>query len=362
MKVIKLDEIKLNYKYKNLKELCEITGIEYKDSTNSRKKIIKELECYFLLEKDGRGYIVTEIYSTPKEKIDNRGKSEGSRNNSTYGKYIDKLILNYLRDCKNNVIYTTNNNIAKHIKMLGVNYQTINTNRYRFRKYLNKNGGQMSITSINNVLNDIYNTIKSVIPSSLRRLEKEGYITFKQDYIVVEKYDCRLVTKEEKEVIKNGEKQIMKDMNLTNTQKNFNYNKRKEFYREVEKLVLQEIDIDNYFVGYRITKIKEIDIDINAKEQQQKLKELLVKKVKKNMLKNQIQIEKEYSDFWGSINLSLPVWIKDTLNCNYISNTDCVIDYVLEKKQDIKQEILNTKLKSDMDKENIELAKEWLEN
>ncbi|ENK1242989.1 hypothetical protein AB2063_001117 [Clostridium botulinum] len=360
---IKNLEIEKEYKYKELVKLLEE---DVKGCGKSRTLQLKDWKRYFNFYKPnpkGQKFIVTEIYNKPKEKIDGRGKSEGSRNNSVYGKYIDKLLLDYIKDCKDNVIYTTNNNIANVIGVVGINYKIINDNRYRFKQYLYNKEGKVSITAINNVLNDIYNTIKSVIPSSLRRLEKKGYIAIEQDHILSKHWENRLPTKEEKEIIKNAEKQIMEEMKISTTQKNYNYRIRKEYYKEVEKLVLQEIeDIDNYFVGYRII-IKNRDIeDINVKEYKEKLKELLIEKVKNNMIKNKNKIEEEHGDFWGSINPNWQTWIKDTLNCNYISYTDCIIYYVLQKKQDIKQEILNTRLKSEMDKENIKLAKEWLEN
>lgn len=69
MDKIKLEQIKLNFKYKNLRELCEVTGMEYKDSTNSRESIRKELRRYIELKRVGRGYIITEIYDKPKKRL-----------------------------------------------------------------------------------------------------------------------------------------------------------------------------------------------------------------------------------------------------------------------------------------------------
>lgn len=81
MDKIKLEQIKLNFKYKNLRELCEVTGVEYKDSTNSRESIRKELRRYMELKRVGRGYIITKIYDKPKEKVDGRGLNPNSHNN-----------------------------------------------------------------------------------------------------------------------------------------------------------------------------------------------------------------------------------------------------------------------------------------
>lgn len=64
-----------------LEYYADIFKISYnKSSTNSRNKVIKELSRYGNLERIGRKYQYTEVYTTPKPKVDNRGKSEGSRN------------------------------------------------------------------------------------------------------------------------------------------------------------------------------------------------------------------------------------------------------------------------------------------
>lgn len=77
-----VEDLEVGKYYKNIRELCTKTGLEYKDSSDSRKAIIKEIERYYLLEKQGRGYLVKEKYNIPKEKIDNR------KNNGGQGKKI----------------------------------------------------------------------------------------------------------------------------------------------------------------------------------------------------------------------------------------------------------------------------------
>ena len=56
---------------KNYKELCEI--MSWKVSAGKQKQIqLKDLERYCIFHKEGHKFIIDEVYSSPKEKIDNR--------------------------------------------------------------------------------------------------------------------------------------------------------------------------------------------------------------------------------------------------------------------------------------------------
>jgi len=73
--------------YKNLKEICAKTGIEYKDNNNGRKAIIKQIERFYLLERDGNGYWIKEKYDVPKDKIDNRKNNSGHHRKKYYSNF-----------------------------------------------------------------------------------------------------------------------------------------------------------------------------------------------------------------------------------------------------------------------------------
>ena len=57
--------------------LCEAFGVE-KKTGKSKQLQIKDFERYAKLEKDGTWFTVVEVYDTPQEKINNKGKSEAS--------------------------------------------------------------------------------------------------------------------------------------------------------------------------------------------------------------------------------------------------------------------------------------------
>ena len=96
--------------YKNLREICTQMEIEYKNNNNGRKAIVKQIERYYLLERQGNGYWVREKYDTPKEKIDNRKNNGGHITNTKYGTLLDQLLLDWLfnENINGNAITTRN--------------------------------------------------------------------------------------------------------------------------------------------------------------------------------------------------------------------------------------------------------------
>jgi hypothetical protein len=82
--------------YPSIKAMCEILNLKYKDSTDSRKAILKEIERFYSLEKQGRKFKVLEKYDTPKEKIDNRKNNGGHVTNTKYDDLLDQLLLDWL--------------------------------------------------------------------------------------------------------------------------------------------------------------------------------------------------------------------------------------------------------------------------
>lgn len=60
-----ISNVKVGMRIKNLKEFCELTGLEYKDSTNSRDAALKLLSRYFEWEKEGRAFIITAVKPEP---------------------------------------------------------------------------------------------------------------------------------------------------------------------------------------------------------------------------------------------------------------------------------------------------------
>jgi len=93
------NELEVGKKYKDLKVMCEVLNLEYKDGTNCRKALLKQIEIEYKLEKQGRGYLILEKYIESKKVEDKR-----KNNRIGKGKYktlMDSLLIEYLQDVIN---------------------------------------------------------------------------------------------------------------------------------------------------------------------------------------------------------------------------------------------------------------------
>ncbi|OFI05267.1 hypothetical protein CLOACE_18850 [Clostridium acetireducens DSM 10703] len=338
MKGIKLNKIKLNFKYKNLKELSEVTGLLYKDSTNSRKKIIKELECYLKLEKDGRGYIITEIYDIPKEKVDKRkgnsGKNENSHKHSTTSyEELEYILLDYISKSKD-TIYISNNILASQI-LTNNNYYFAMKNEKYFNIYLKKNERLSNNTITKDLFENINISCKGIIQTCLKNLNKKYKLKYNYNYILIERVEdlegniidnTRMATEEEIETINITTKNYIENFNKKHEKniKNLNdvnylteelYGK---FYNKLNIEVFEALhqhdgtEIKMYFKGYIIKKLDNIDKileGVNIKQIKEKLNKKFIKNLtnnikrqinrKKKMIDGYVDDKIEKGDVWG---------------------------------------------------------------
>ena len=94
-----VNSLEVGKKYKDLKAMCEVLNLEYKDGTNCRKALLKQIEIEYKLEKQGRGYLILEKYT------ESKGIEDKRKNNRTgkgkYGTLMDSLLIEYLQDVLN---------------------------------------------------------------------------------------------------------------------------------------------------------------------------------------------------------------------------------------------------------------------
>lgn len=291
MKLENLEEIKQGQKIKNYKELCTLFNMPVK-SGNAKIAQMKEIAQYINLEKQGNGFIVAEIYDKPIEKIDNRGKSKGSRNNNNkFGEFIDPLLENFLyKRMKDDdyVIYITNNCIGEIIHMVNYNYRTCANNREKFHKFLYTKYNYSPWVAENDVFSCIYSKMRPSITSSLDRLQEQKKIKYIATYILyLDGEDNKAATDDENKDIRQMEDDTLMEMTIEKglgeadaiTRKTLIYDVelKNEFYKKVKSKVIDyyvELDkeIDGYFQGYKIVinntiqEQKDVNIKAKAKE------------------------------------------------------------------------------------------------
>ena len=168
--------------YKNYKELCKAMNWKV-TSSDSKNKQFKELTSICKWHKEGNKIVIDEIYSQPKEIIDNRG------NNGSNPKYLfsvlpllDEYILKMSEGKEGQTITTSINGIINYI--FNVNEIKIMSTIEYFKKTVPNEVIPKSLLNFwcKQIKNDIKSLLYGVInKSTIKLLQGEKY----KDYTVV---------------------------------------------------------------------------------------------------------------------------------------------------------------------------------
>jgi hypothetical protein len=163
---MKIENLKSGMIVKNYNELCKI--LEIKATTgNSKIAQLNELKRYCDYVKNGNKFFINKIIDTNYIKTENRGKSEGSRNN-IYGKYVEALILDLLvRQYKDGSrkIYMSKDRLLQSLSMINENYTYCKFNHEKFAKYIeadNENVKEFYSLTNSNLLDAVERALKSL--------------------------------------------------------------------------------------------------------------------------------------------------------------------------------------------------------
>ena len=197
--------------YKNFRELCE--ELNWKVGTGKQKKLqLEELSRLCVWHKDGNKIVIDEIYEIAKEKVDFRANNgghstkstkedDGRRNKNSIYKELDDIILNYLYcHTSDDTVNMTKNQLLRKCEF-DISIQDNN---------------EYSKETINDVMDVYKNILTHSIDSSLKRLEKKGFINYKYTFMIHYQGDWRLATEEEEMKIKEVEEQVKAEMKIKN--------------------------------------------------------------------------------------------------------------------------------------------------
>ena len=199
--------------YKNFRELCE--ELNWKVGTGKQKKLqLEELSRLCNWHKEGNKIVIDEIFEVAKEKVDGRANNkntghstkstredDGRKNKNSIYKELDDIILNYLYcHTSDDTVNVTKNQLVRKCEF-DISIQDNN---------------EYSKETINDVL-DVYKSILThAVDSSLKRLEKKGFINYKYTFMVHYEGIWRLATDEEEMKIKEVEEQVKAEMKIKN--------------------------------------------------------------------------------------------------------------------------------------------------
>ena len=322
-------------------ELCNLLGVKKATGGRNIKLQNAEFARFFKTEKVSRyKLILTEIYKNVVDKIDNRGKSGGSRNNNNpYGQYIDLLLREYIITEEKADFYVTTNILAKRSGLINNNYSYCTNNKRRYFQYSYREvNGEVNKTAMWDIFGIIKGILKGATHSALNRLQNAGAIEFEEAIIIIFNNNTRMASEMESATIQDCEDEILKDLETTKQKMQYDDRLRNKYYSEVGKLVKQKLDyFTSYFVGYKIHRLIHIKSEL-SKEEIIELREnanrIFRNRVKDSILKvhykTKEQTSLEHPRWMGTVCPSWDIWIKNRMSINYLTYSDYVIDSLVK--------------------------------
>lgn len=235
--------------FKNYKALCKELEIPVKSSSNSKDAQFKELECFCKFHKDGHKFVIDEVYEEPKEKLDGRGKSEGSKR-SIYGNLIQLLITDLLAQC-NGQISISRGWLMRSIGMTNSNYNFCGEKITELSKHIEMN---------EKVIYDFYNTnnsnFKSTIETALNNLMDKRVVMYNTiiKVVEIEKYSSpRNASELELKIIMDCEKDALDEFGYNKLSEIRTSKHWKSFKHKVKNKLGRVSNIKYYFTAYDIT-------------------------------------------------------------------------------------------------------------
>ncbi|MEA5012910.1 MAG: hypothetical protein VB100_14450 [Angelakisella sp.] len=196
--VLNVKNLKVGQEVKNYKEMCSLLGQNVLDS-NSKIAQIKEWQRYFDFKKEGRKFVVIEVYENP--------LPEPFRSDDIYTAYLQVILCNYLMQEQNLVNHCSCKLTKKQLyELCGMvnrsyvndedkviklnNFQTVNDITYKNAKW-----------QINELNQRVSSRLSKILYRCLNRLKAKKYIHYTDIYTIVEKSEkqkiVRDATKEE---------------------------------------------------------------------------------------------------------------------------------------------------------------------
>ena len=226
-------ELKQGQVYKNYKALCEQLG-EQPKTGKSKQLQLKDWERYFTYHKDGNKFVIDEVFSQAKEKIDGRKNNKGG-NNNVYAEELDRIVLS----CVGDGDWTLNDIFITCIPLLTSKYQDFL--KYDCNVYAEKNN--MSTGLVDTYSQKLKGILERAIESSLTRLKKQGKIEYRKSIIANTVTDKIILNEEQEEELKDAEQLTYKEMEITHFQRT-----NREINKKFKKGVCCKMSIE--MIGY----------------------------------------------------------------------------------------------------------------
>ena len=258
-------------------ELCRALGCEPVKG-NSKPKLLKEFERYFNYEKDGKKFIITEIYPEP--------ISEEYRiaANAKYVGYIQNLLLPYLAQQPEEITYIRRHKLWMILGMINSKYLIM---RAPHRKDdLLQLSEDMSVFDINHFFSRSSTKFYDIIKTSLNSLKRRKLVLWEDIYRIGEMISTdsfrsemiyREATDSEKKYILKTERNVLKEFGYDSEHQIKASNQRIAYYDKLAEIFKKEKGWVDVFSCYKFIYDKSNILEvINEDTELQEMNEVIV--------------------------------------------------------------------------------------
>lgn len=244
MDKISTNNLTVGETFKNYKELCAALSVDEKGG-NSKKTQLKDFERYFSYEKNGHSFTITEIYDTPKAKVDNRKHG----NNSVYVNCIEVLLMHILSQYSGNSFAMTKTNLWKQLGMVNQRFGNKDLEK------LQEKNCEIDRFEINNFYFRANRNLDKILTSALNSMKNRRLLEWHSEFVIVTdeaNYESHIASELETEIILSTERHILTVMGFSKMTQVFLQNKAEEFYRLVNEKLKAEMEWDFCYRQLRI--------------------------------------------------------------------------------------------------------------
>lgn len=341
--MMKIENLQVGNVYKNYKALCEVLEIPVKSGGDSKKAQIKELEHYVSFEKQGNGFLITEIKDVTESYEQSKIRDD------VYNHLVQMLILDKLATTGSTFITTTNKMCEE--------FNVVNGN-YRLGK-MNKQYKSNELDINYDIVLDYYNTtnvrLNEMVKTALKNLENKRLLKHYNVTMVREGKTVREALPFEIKNLLVIEKTIMNEFGYSDIRDIRMSNKYLQFKKKLSNAVQEQTNFSYFYDGIKIIvndefiESEKINIEnyVLCKIEKYNSINELNKKIRTNIINNAIKRSKteyEVENRYNSVR-KLESYVEDIKKLvEHTMAMNAIVTPIINKNIEIELEILASDL------------------
>lgn len=262
--------------YETYPELCRALGCK-PCGGNSKQKQLREFSRYFDYEKQGKRYIIKEVYTEPLK------KEYRIAANAKYISLIEDALYSYFHKQKTKTVYLTQQNFWFNMGFINENY--INSKEMYKHEELMNLSDDMNLFDIQNFYLRSHTKFRDITKSSLSSLVRRKIITCEEvyrigtivtnDLLMCSGLEFRDSTEREYRRINKIKKQLLEEFGFTTDFYVFPSKKRTAYFDKFNKTLQEKYGWEKVYACYKITLLDEDRINVDP-QSIQKLNQIII--------------------------------------------------------------------------------------